>query len=81
MIVAAYHFRETLFQILKMSYSGLFQEEGHHNSDGLDSIDRADSEVDTGSLGEVARLDRDLGDRESETNGLRKKKLLKPPIR
>ena len=71
MMVAAYNFRETLFQILKMSYSDLLQEERNHNSDGLNPIDRADSEVDTGSLGEVARLDRDLGDRESETNGLR----------
>ena len=71
MVVAAYNFRETLFQILKMSYSDLLQEERNHNSDSLNSIDRADSEIYARSLREVPRLNWNLGYCKSETKGLR----------
>ena len=53
-----------------MPDSHLLQEEGNHNPDCLDSVSGADAKVYARSLREIARLNRNLGDIETESERL-----------
>jgi len=68
--MAADNLREILFQILEVPNSHLLQQKLQHHAKRLEAVNCADAKIDARRLGEVARLDRNFGNRKSETHGL-----------